>query len=81
MNSEKKLEGLGRKVTLKPKYFGDTPIDFEEDATYIEEGQFRNDVLDNAFGRRIYIKENAYRGWFSKEGDKLHGYGHDRKSD
>ena len=68
-------EGVGRKMRLWPEYkdFNQTEIcTYECKLCYIEEGQFKNDIL-NGFGRKIYGTGKIEQGWF-KDG-KLHGYG------
>ena len=56
-------------------------IDFDENDTYIEEGEFKNDQLNGTFGRRVSIKGKLRIGWFQDCGEKLHGYGQDTKTD
>ena len=64
LTSDNKICGIGRKISLSPKYYRSEIIDLIEDKTYIEEGQFKNDKLDGTFGRRIYIKGTTHFGWF-----------------
>ena len=62
---------------LKPKRDGKKIFSFDEDSTYIEEGQFRDDILDGTFGRRFKYTGAYQIGWFS--GGDLHGYGREVK--
>ena len=78
LNCVKKINGLGRKITLVPLYSGikDKKIkSFDEELTLCEEGQLNNDQLDSTFGRRISMNGQAQIGWFQTSGGKLHGYG------
>ena len=50
-------------------------IGLNENYSYVEEGQFVNDELDNTFGRRIKIDGSIKIGWFQGDGRYLHGYG------
>ena len=36
-----------------------------------------NDKLDGTFGRRCELNGNCRVGWFSSDGQSLHGYGKD----
>ena len=56
LNSQDFIDGLGRKISLKPIYYRDTIIDFDENNTFIEEGELHNDELNNTFGRRVFMK-------------------------
>ena len=47
----------------------------------MDEGEFVNDHLRGTFGRRIYLNGSTQIGWFSKRGDKLHGYGKDSSNE
>ena len=38
LNSDHKIDGLGRKISLRPKYYGQILIDLVEGNTFIEEG-------------------------------------------
>jgi len=78
LNSKNKLDGVGVKITLVPKYVtGSETINGFLDTSYIEEGQFKNDQLDGTFGRRLYMNKTYKLGWFKSNGDTLHGFGID----
>ena len=65
LTEQKLIDGVGRKITLKPfNYIGDTIVDYVADETFIEEGEFFNDQLDGTFGRRLYMNGNYKFGWF-----------------
>jgi len=64
LNSKNKIIGIGRKISIKPKYYASAINDFVEEKTYIEEGEFKNDTLNGTFGRRIEIKGTTRVGWF-----------------
>ena len=40
LNSENKIDGLGRKITVVPKFSGLAIIEIDEENTFIEEGEF-----------------------------------------
>ena len=81
LDSNNKLDGIGRKITLRPIYYRKCVTDFTSETTYIEEGEFKNDELDCTFGRRIHMRDGSnVIGWFNGSGNYLHGYGKDVKS-
>ena len=48
------MSGIGRKIRLKIRDMNDDIIiDYDDDDSYIEEGEFLNDDLNGTFGRRI----------------------------
>ena len=49
--------------------------------TYLEEGEFKNDLLDSTFGRKIQLNGHIRIGWFIEDKEIiLHGYGKDSKT-
>ena len=64
LTSENKINGIGRKVRLSPRYTDDYIVGFYEENTYFEEGEFKKDTLHENFGRRIEIKGTTRIGWF-----------------
>ena len=52
-----------------------TTITRFEDTSYIEEGEFRENELNETFGRKIFINGSYKLGWFKGGGDQLHGFG------
>jgi len=76
LDSNNKINGIGTKITLRPKYYSGKIFEFIENGTFIEQGEFNNDELDRTFGRKILIKGTAKFGWFVS-GSNLHGFGLD----
>jgi len=56
-------------------------IGFENESTFVEEGEFKGDELNGTFGRRIYMNGNYFYGYFLEKGNNLHGYGKDYNAD
>lgn len=72
------LNGLGRKIKLQPLPNKDNIIVGIDDAnTYMQEGQFANDLLEG-FGRRVYASGESYLGWLTLS--HLNGYAELRKT-
>ena len=74
-----KLSGLGRKITLKPYIENNEKLEkfisgFNQFLTFIEEGEFCNDMLHNTFGRKVCSKTLNSIGWYKQTGSQLHGY-------
>ena len=78
----KKLVGLGRKIKLSTKIsqldkHSSSTVNMKliEEHTYFEEGEFKNDQLDDTFGRVVKLNGTYRIGWFQGNCDFLHGYG------
>ena len=62
-DSARKLNGIGRKIRLIPKYNAKTGrrTGFDMNFCYLQEGQFENDEL-NGFGRKQYSNGHQFIG-------------------